>query len=107
MERRRNFIFDCLHYAKKLSTKRTVLWKFMRESREGHSTCLLRPLWLSGKVSALGPEGFQVGNPIPLKIRLGRGLLHIKSYIVAQTSSCWCSVEVWREGTSSGVVLDI
>ncbi|GBN29542.1 hypothetical protein AVEN_54979-1 [Araneus ventricosus] len=96
MERRRNFIFDCLHYAKKLSTKLTVLWKFMRESRKEHSAYLRRPLWPS-EISALGPEGFQVRNPIPLKICLVR----------VHTSFRWWGVEVWRGGSGSGVVFVI
>ncbi|GBL90557.1 hypothetical protein AVEN_179468-1 [Araneus ventricosus] len=40
-----------------------------------------RPRWPSCKVSALGPEGFQVRNPILLKIRHVLGLLHVKSYV--------------------------
>ncbi|GBN95257.1 hypothetical protein AVEN_119500-1 [Araneus ventricosus] len=50
----------------------------------------------SGKTTASGPEEY-VQNPISLKCVFG-GLLHIKSYVVGQTSSCWCVVEVWREG---------
>ncbi|GBM35986.1 hypothetical protein AVEN_78085-1 [Araneus ventricosus] len=51
---------------------------------------LKRPLWSSGKVSALGPEGFQARNPIPQKIRLVLGILHVKSYVSGQMSSRWC-----------------
>ncbi|GBM83336.1 hypothetical protein AVEN_101099-1 [Araneus ventricosus] len=43
-----------------------------------------RPRRPSGKVSALGPEGSMVRNPIPLKIRRVWGLLHAKSYAVAK-----------------------
>ncbi|GBN61375.1 hypothetical protein AVEN_37294-1 [Araneus ventricosus] len=52
--------------------------------------------WPSGKVSVLGSEGFQVRNPIPLKLRRLLGLLHAKSYVGGQTSSRWCGAEVWR-----------
>ncbi|GBL83992.1 hypothetical protein AVEN_23495-1 [Araneus ventricosus] len=44
----------------------------------------MRPRWPSGKVSALGTAGFQVRNPIPLKIRRVWGLLHVKSYVVVK-----------------------
>ncbi|GBM53120.1 hypothetical protein AVEN_130773-1 [Araneus ventricosus] len=47
-----------------------------------HIVCLLR--CPSGKVSALGPEGFHVRNPVPLKIRRVWGLLHVKSYVVVK-----------------------
>ncbi|GBN40174.1 hypothetical protein AVEN_159704-1 [Araneus ventricosus] len=43
------------------------------------------PRWPSGSVSAcLGAGGFQVRNPIPLKIRRVWGLLYAKSYVVAK-----------------------
>ncbi|GBM11345.1 hypothetical protein AVEN_13575-1 [Araneus ventricosus] len=37
--------------------------------------------WPSGKIWALGVEGFQVRNPIPLKIRRVCDLFNFKSYI--------------------------
>ncbi|GBO41812.1 hypothetical protein AVEN_41427-1, partial [Araneus ventricosus] len=63
-----------------------------------------RPRWPSGQVSA---GGFQVRNPIPLKIRCVLDLLHVKSYVGCQTSSRWCGAEVWRGGANSGVILGI
>ncbi|GBN69000.1 hypothetical protein AVEN_44080-1 [Araneus ventricosus] len=50
----------------------------------------------SGKVSALGARGFQVRNPIPLKIRRVLVPLHAKSYVGGQTPSRWCGAEGWR-----------
>ncbi|GBL91110.1 hypothetical protein AVEN_184475-1 [Araneus ventricosus] len=44
----------------------------------------MRPLWPSGKASALRQKGFQVRNPIPLKIRRVLGELHLKSYVMAK-----------------------
>ncbi|GBM22913.1 hypothetical protein AVEN_136338-1 [Araneus ventricosus] len=44
----------------------------------------------------LGVEGFEVPNPIPLKIRHVLSLLHVKSYVGVQTSSHWSCAEVWR-----------
>ncbi|GBN86453.1 hypothetical protein AVEN_240811-1 [Araneus ventricosus] len=38
------------------------------------------PRWPSGRVSALGPEGFR----FEIRIRRAWGLLHAKSYIVAK-----------------------
>ncbi|GBM04765.1 hypothetical protein AVEN_215875-1, partial [Araneus ventricosus] len=38
----------------------------------------------------------QVRNPILPKIR--HGLLHVKSYVVGQTSSRLCGAEVWKGG---------
>ncbi|GBM83086.1 hypothetical protein AVEN_73085-1 [Araneus ventricosus] len=35
------------------------------------------------------------------------GPLHIKSYVGDQTSSHWCSVDVWRGAAISGAVLII
>ncbi|GBM39743.1 hypothetical protein AVEN_237205-1 [Araneus ventricosus] len=40
--------------------------------------------------SRLSAGGFQVRNPIPLKIRLYVDLLKIHSYVGDQTSSRWC-----------------
>ncbi|GBM37268.1 hypothetical protein AVEN_244950-1 [Araneus ventricosus] len=40
--------------------------------------------WPSGRDSALGAGGFQVRDPIPLKIRRVGGPLHAKSYLVAK-----------------------
>ncbi|GBL83396.1 hypothetical protein AVEN_110700-1 [Araneus ventricosus] len=59
---------------------------------------VMRPRWPSVKVSASGTGGFQVRNPIPLKIRRVWGLLYVKSYVGEQTSSRWCGAEVWRRG---------
>ncbi|GBL72603.1 hypothetical protein AVEN_127866-1 [Araneus ventricosus] len=38
----------------------------------------------SSFIRKFGAEGFQVQNPIPLKIRRVWGLLHVKSYVVAK-----------------------
>ncbi|GBO09197.1 hypothetical protein AVEN_202051-1, partial [Araneus ventricosus] len=53
------------------------------------------PRWLSGKVSALEAGGFQVRNPIPLKIRRVWGLLHVKSYLMAK---CPPVAVAWKFG---------
>ncbi|GBM04684.1 hypothetical protein AVEN_44824-1 [Araneus ventricosus] len=50
----------------------------------------------SGKASALGSEGFQVRNSIPLKIRHILGLLHVKSYVRAKRLPS--GADVWRIG---------
>ncbi|GBO31822.1 hypothetical protein AVEN_246307-1 [Araneus ventricosus] len=50
-------------------------------------------------------RGYQVRDPIPLKIRRVWGLLHLKSYVGGQTFSRWCGAEVCTGGTKPGVVL--
>ncbi|GBM11597.1 hypothetical protein AVEN_180147-1 [Araneus ventricosus] len=61
----------------------------------------------SCKVPASEPEGFQVRNPIPLKIRRVLGLLHAESYEEGRTFYWWYGAEVWRRGAISDVVLVI
>ncbi|GBM44461.1 hypothetical protein AVEN_184676-1 [Araneus ventricosus] len=45
-------------------------------------------------VRGLGADGFQVRNPIPLKIRHVWGLLLAKSYVGSHKPSRWCGVKI-------------
>ncbi|GBM79847.1 hypothetical protein AVEN_136503-1 [Araneus ventricosus] len=47
----------------------------------------------SKPLCCLGAGGFQVRNPVPLKIRHA---LHAKSYVGGQTSFSWCGAEILR-----------
>ncbi|GBM38627.1 hypothetical protein AVEN_37432-1 [Araneus ventricosus] len=51
-----------------------------------------------------GAGGFQVRNPIPLKIRRVWGLLHAKSYVVAKRPPVGVSWK-FREGSASSAVV--
>ncbi|GBN86665.1 hypothetical protein AVEN_267964-1 [Araneus ventricosus] len=44
----------------------------------------------------------KVRNPIPPMIRPAWDLLHVKTYLGAQTSCRWCGAEVLRGDASSG-----
>ncbi|GBN22929.1 hypothetical protein AVEN_183117-1 [Araneus ventricosus] len=57
--------------------------------------------WPSGKVSTSESKGFQVRNPIPLKIHRLLGLLQVKSCVDGQTFSLCCGAKVWRGSGSS------
>ncbi|GBL91630.1 hypothetical protein AVEN_23676-1 [Araneus ventricosus] len=58
-----------------------------------------------GKVFALWVEGFQVRNPIPLKIRRALGLLNAKSYIGSKRPPAGVVRKFGERGVSSCVVL--
>ncbi|GBO25007.1 hypothetical protein AVEN_124976-1 [Araneus ventricosus] len=81
-------------------------YNYMYHSSTQHSTIPQngRPLWASGKVMALGAEGFEVRNSplkIPLKISLAWGMLHAKSYVVAKRSPVGVAWKFGKEASYS------
>ncbi|GBM10154.1 hypothetical protein AVEN_258757-1 [Araneus ventricosus] len=72
------------------------LWGYVKDKANGHGGLVV---W-----SVLRGRGFQIRNPIPLKIRRLWGLLHAKSHAVAKRPPfVWCTTPIPPRPTQMGL----